>query len=521
MLRKMLLSIALLSAMSVSTASASTLKVVAHADPKILDPIWSTNYISRNHGYMIYDTLFATDEKGEIHPQMAEGYKVSDDRLTYTITLRDGLTWHDGPAVTTADVIPSIKRWASVDRAGRALLGFVKDIVPVDEKTFQIILNAPFGHVIEVLGKGDANVPFIMPARVAATPGTEQIKEYVGSGPFKLALNEWKPGEKIVYLKNQSYKPRNEPPSGFAGGKIAYVDRVEWVTMPDQFTAVNALVAGEVDIIEALQPDLFPIVEGKEDIDLFQWNEAGLQSVLRFNHVQPPFDNVDARRAVMYAIQQDMFMTAQHGDARFFRVCNDPLGCEVGDKGQFGDLLIKPDVAKARALLKESGYSGAPIAILHQTDLISSNKMAPVLSNVLSSVGFTVDVQSMDSQTYFVRRNNRGPASSGGWNIFFTVSLMTNVPNPMYNIFTDASCDKAFVGWMCDPELEKMRRAFEVADTPESAKQISNDISKRIVDQAHFVPMGIYNVFGAYRNDRVSGWLKAPAAVFWNIKKEN
>lgn len=519
MLRKMLLSIALLSAVSVASANASTLKVVAHADPKILDPIWSTNYISRNHGYMIYDTLFATDEKGLVQPQMAQGYDVSDDRLTYTITLRDGLTWHDGPAVTTADVVPSIKRWASVDRAGRAMLAFVKDFVIVDDKTFKIVLNAPFGHVIEVLGKGDANVPFIMPARVAATPGTEQIKEYIGSGPFKLAQSEWKPGEKIVYVKNEAYKPRSEAPSGFAGGKVAYVDRVEWVTMPDQFTAVNALVAGEVDIIEALQPDLFPVVEGKTDVSLFQWNEAGLQSVLRFNHLQPPFNNVDARKAVQHAVQQDMFMIAQHGDPRFYRTCNDPLGCEIGQKGRFGDLMIKPNVSKAKELLKASGYDGSPIAVLHQTDLISSNKMAPVLSNVLTNVGFKVDVQSMDSQTYFVRRNNRGPASNGGWNIFFTVSLMTNVPNPMYNIFTDASCDKAFVGWMCDPELEAMRRKFEVADTPEQAKAISAEISQRIVDQAHFIPMGIYNVFGAYRNDRVSGWLKAPAAVFWNIKK--
>ena len=521
MLRRLLLSAAVFSAVSLGSAAAATLKVVAHADPKILDPTWSTNYISRNHGYMIYDTLFAEDEKGEVHPQMAEGYTVSDDRLTYTITLRDGLKWHDGAPVTTADVIPSVKRWASVDRAGRALAGFMKEMKAVNDKTFQIILNAPFGHVIEVLGKGDANVPFIMPARVAATPATEQIKEYIGSGPFKLALSEWKPGERIVYLKNEDYKPRSEPPSAFSGGKVAHVDRVEWVTMPDQFTAVNALIAGEVDIIEALQPDLFPIVEAKKDIKLFQWNEAGLQSVLRFNHLQAPFNNVDARRAVMSSIQQDMFMTAQHGDPRFFRACNDPLGCEVGNKGPYGDLLLKPDLPKAKALLKQSGYNGAPVAVLHQTDLISSNKMAPVLSNVLTNVGFKVDVQSMDSQTYFVRRNNRGPAANGGWNIFFTVSLMSNVPNPMYNIFTDASCDKAFVGWMCDPELETMRRAYEIAATPEDAKQIADQISKRIVDQAHFVPMGIYNVFGAYRNDRVSGWLKAPAAVFWNIKKSS
>lgn len=519
MLKHLILSLGLAFALATSPVAASTLKVVAHADPKILDPIWSTNYISRNHGYMIYDTLFAIDQNGDLQPQMAEGYEVSEDSLVYTITLREGLFWHDGPAVTTADVVPSITRWASVDRAGRALWPFVEELRIVDDRTFQIVLNAPFGHVIEVLGKSDSNVPFIMPARVAATPGTEQITEYIGSGPFKLALDEWQPGEKIVYLKNENYNPRSEPPSGFAGGKVAYVDRVEWITMPDQFTAVNALVAGEIDIIEALQPDLFPIVEDKSDIDLFQWNPAGLQSVLRFNHLQPPFDNVDARRAVMNSIQQDMFMTAQHGDQRFYRVCNDPLGCARGETGRYGDLLLKPDLEAAKSLLDQSGYDGSAVAVLHQTDLISSNKLAPVLSNVLSNIGFNVDVQSMDSQSYFVRRNNRGPVAEGGWNMFFTVSLMSNVPNPMYNIFTDASCDKAFVGWMCDPELEEMRRAFEVAETPARASEISAEISNRIIDQAHYVPMGIYNVFGAYRNDKVSGWLEAPAAIFWNIQK--
>lgn len=502
------------------SAAASTLKVVAHADPKILDPIWSTNYITRNHGYMIYDTLFALDQKGVVQPQMAKGYEVSADSLVYTITLRDGLFWHDGPPVTTADVLPSLARWASVDRAGRVLWSFVKETRIVDDRTFQIILNAPFGHVIDVLGKSDANVPFIMPARVAKTPATKQITEYIGSGPFKFVQDEWRPGEKTVYAKNTTYKPRSEPASGFAGGKVVHVDRVEWITMPDQLTAANALIAGEVDIIEALQPDLFPLVEGKKDITLFQWNKAGLQSVLRFNHLQPPFDNVDARRAVEYGIQQEMFMRAQHGDPRFYRVCNDPLGCEPGSTGRYGDLLIKPDLAKAKSLLKSSGYDGTPIVVLHQTDLISSNKLAPMLSNVLSNIGFKVDVQSMDSQSYFLRRNNRGPAAKGGWNIFFTVSLMANVASPLYNVFMDASCDKGFVGWTCDPKLEDMRTMYAAAKTPQQGKEIAADISKRIIDQAHYLPMGIYYVFGAYKKDKIKGWLEAPAAIFWNIEKK-
>ena len=83
-----------------------------HSDLKILDPIWTTAYIVRNHGYMVYDTLFATDEKGEIKPQMVDKYEVSADKLTHTFTLRDGLLWHDGQPVTAEDCVASIKRWA-------------------------------------------------------------------------------------------------------------------------------------------------------------------------------------------------------------------------------------------------------------------------------------------------------------------------------------------------------------------------------------------------------------------------
>ena len=103
------------------------LRVVMHSDLKIVDPIWTTAYIARNHGYMIYDTLFAMDAKGEIRPQMVDKYDVSADKLTYTLTLRDGLVWHDGKPVTAEDCVASIKRWAAKDSMGQKMLGFVKD----------------------------------------------------------------------------------------------------------------------------------------------------------------------------------------------------------------------------------------------------------------------------------------------------------------------------------------------------------------------------------------------------------
>src|SRR3954447_26636956 len=149
---------------SLGTAEAqTTLKGVMHSDLKIVDPIWTTAYITRNHGYMVYDTLFAMDDKGEIKPQMLEKFSESPDKLTYTFTLRDGLTWHDGAPVTAEDCVASIKRWAAKDSLGQKVMTFVDTITVGDAKTFTVKLKEQTGLVVFALGKPSSNVPFMMP----------------------------------------------------------------------------------------------------------------------------------------------------------------------------------------------------------------------------------------------------------------------------------------------------------------------------------------------------------------------
>ena len=164
----------------------TTLRAVMHSDLKILDPIWTTAYIVRNHGYMIYDTLLAQDEKGEIKPQMVEKYEASADGKSYTFTLRDGLLWHDGKPVTSEDCIASIKRWAAKDSLGQKMMTFVDSIDAVDAKTFTIKLKEPTGLVLLGLSKPSSNVPFMMPKRVAETDPNKQIEDFTGSGPVRL-----------------------------------------------------------------------------------------------------------------------------------------------------------------------------------------------------------------------------------------------------------------------------------------------------------------------------------------------
>ena len=244
----------------------SVLRVIPHADLKNLDPIWTTAYISRNHGYLIYDTLFAMDESFQPQPQMVDTWTVSDDRLTWTFKLRDGLKWHDGADVTAEDCVASLQRWGQRDGMGQALLAATDSLGAPDANTIELILKEPYGLVLESIGKISSNVPFMMPKRMAETDAFEQIDEHIGSGPFMFKDDEWVPGSKVVYVKNPNYVPRSEPPSAAAGGKIAKVDRVEWTYFPDQTTAMNALISGEVDYFESPANDLMPILSANDDV---------------------------------------------------------------------------------------------------------------------------------------------------------------------------------------------------------------------------------------------------------------
>jgi peptide/nickel transport system substrate-binding protein len=499
----------------------TVLRMVSHADIKILDPIWTTANISRNHGYMIYDTLFATDAQFKVQPQMAEKYTVSVDKLTYTITLRDGLEWHDGTPVTSEDCIASIKRWGARDGYGQILIKATGEMKAIDARTFTIALKEPFGLMLEALAKIGSSTPFMMPKAVAETDPGKQIDNYIGSGPFIFKKDEWKPGEKVVYVKNPRYRPRPEPPSFLAGGKVVKVDRVEWLAISDPNVAVNALIAGEIDLIEAPAADLYPLLKAARNVELYRWNELGGQALMRFNQLQPPFDNPKARQAAMYAIAMEDMLRAQYGDPAIYKVCTAPFICGAPYGKEYGDFLVKPDLEKARALLKESGYDGTPIAVLHQTDVQSSNNFQPVLKQQLERVGFKVDLLPMDWQTVVSRRARKEAPAQGGWNIFFTTNITIDMDNPGTSNFAAATCDKAWFGWPCDAETEKLRTAFLRETDPEARTKLGYAIADKVMELGIYVPIGEYKPYGAYRKDRIEGWLPGPVAVTWNITKKN
>src|SRR5271166_6670503 len=186
-------------------AAPQTLRFIPQADLRSIDPIWTTAYVTRNFGYLVFDTLFALDKDFKPQPQMIDRWTASDDKLTYSFVLRDGLKWHDGQPVRAADCVASLERWGKRDTLGQKLMEAVGEIRAVDDKTFTISLKSPFPLILDALGKLSSNVPFMMPERLAKTDAYQQIAEAIGSGPFKFVKEEWEPGHKAVFVKNTDY----------------------------------------------------------------------------------------------------------------------------------------------------------------------------------------------------------------------------------------------------------------------------------------------------------------------------
>ena len=396
-------------------AQGKVLKFVQNGNLTILDPIWTTAYVTRNHGYFIYDTLFASDENNAVKPQMVDKYEVSADKTVWTFTLRDGLEWHDGKPVTSEDCIASIKRWGARDAMGQKLMDFVKEFKEVDAKTFQMVLKEPYGLVLDSLGKPSSQVPFMMPKQVAETDPFKQIDSQIGSGPFIYVNAESKPGEKHVYLKNPKYKPRTEPRLG-PGRRQGRQGRPRRDHRDARPAAAGERARRRRDRrhrAAAARPDPDP-EEGKG------------RHAVRLEPARPPVHHPlqqapaavqQSRRSARprcYSMRQEDYLKATVGEPEFYKVCSAAFICGTPNAVDAPNgLLVKPNFEKSKALLKEAGYDGTPIVLMQSTTLPVLTNMAPVTKALLEQGGFKVDMQSMDWQTLVTRRTKKDPAEPG------------------------------------------------------------------------------------------------------------
>jgi peptide/nickel transport system substrate-binding protein len=492
-----------------------TLRFIPHADLKVLDPIVTTAYITRNHGYMIYDTLFGTDASFQVKPQMVDRWNASGDRMKWTFTLRDGLKWHDGQPVTAEDCVASVKRWWQRDTFGQQLARAAARIEATDRKTLVLELKSPFAQVVEALGKPSSNVPFMMPRRVAETPASQPIQETIGSGPYKFVKGEWQPGNQVGYERNGDYAPRDEAPSGTTGGKRVHVDRVVWRYIPDAATAAAAIEAGEVDYWEIPPLDFVPRLESRPNLAVFLSDPRGYQGWLRPNHLHPPFDNKKARQALASMVDQNLYLQAAIGQPKYYKTCPAMFMCGMPFETAAG-APQKPDLERARALLKESGYDGRPIVILDATDVAVVHAASLVTGELLRQIGATVDMQAMDWSTLVARRAKKEPPNQGGWNILHTWWISGDLFNPAVHAGVSGGGDAAWFGWPKNAEIEQARVAWVQESDPSRRKQIAEQIQSLAYDEVTYIPWGQY-LQPAIHRKTVKGVLQNPATILWNV----
>lgn len=498
-------------------AAPSVLKYVPQANLANPDPIWTTATVAALHGYMVWDTLFGIDETLVSRPQMLAGSETSTDGLTWKMTLRDGLLWHDGEKVLSRDCIASIQRWGKRDGFGQRLLSQTAEMKVVDDKTFQIRLTKPFPVMAYALG---ANGCFIMPERIAKTDAFIQIKEYVGSGPFKFLRNEWVSGASAAYAKNDQYVPRQEPPSYWAGGKVVHFDRVEWTIMPDPASASAALQRGEIDWWENPLFDLVPLLKQSPGVKIEVLDPLGALGVLAVNHTQPPFDNPKVLQAVLVAINQHEYLSAVLGDqqqlgrtAGFF-IPGSPMASDV----DMDKITGKRDLTLAKKLLADSGYKNEPIVLMSPSDQPQLTAMAQVTDALYKSIGLNSQYTSMDWGTLVSRRASHEPSAKGGWNSFCTTWGGLTMSNPGSNFPLRGNGNGGWFGWPTDDKMEALRdKWFDTSDLA-AQKDICKDMQRLAFQDLPFFPTGQWFTPTGYRNN-LTGFVKANLVVFWGVKR--
>jgi hypothetical protein len=288
--------------------------------------------------------------------------------------------------------------------------------------------------------------------------------------------------------------------------------------IPDPWDAANDLAAGEVDWWEQPPLDFIPKIEQNPDLQTLLIDPLGTQGWLRPNCLHPPFNNKKAREALLHMMDQVTYLAWAIGQSQYYRACNSVFACGGPYATTIGaEPMMEHDLTRARQLVKESGYDGRPIVVLHITDIPFLNAAAIVTRQRLETIGFKVILKAMDWSTNLVVRARKEPPEKGGWNLLHTWWPAAEVINPAVHFGVSGAGARAWFGWPDVPQLEKLVTDWVRATDQTKRKQLADEVQKVAFSEVTYVPWGEWVQPMAFRRN-VQDVLKFVAPIFWNVR---
>jgi len=507
---------------ALSQSAQRVLRFVPYADLSVLDPIWTTADIVRDHGYLVYDTLYGLDSSFQPHPQLAEGHVFEQDDKICTITLRPNITFHDGTPIRAQDCVASLKRWMLAAPMGQTIAGLLDELSALDDRRLRFRLKRAFPPLISTLGQPIAPVPFIMPERVAQTDISKQITDTTGSGPFRFKKDEYQLGSLAAYERFAGYQPSSGGGTGLtAGPKLVNFDRVEWRRITDPATAAAALQQGEVDWVSDPAPDLQEMMATLPGIEVSRMELLPSVCMMRPNWLHPPFNNKLMRQALLPAINQaDFVMAAVGTNPRRFQVGTGffPPGSPMATDAGLAPLLGPRDIGRARQLIKEAGYNNELVRLLGSSETGITGALAQVTADLFPRLGLNFEATLMDGAAVTQRRRSQEPVEHGGWSVSCWSFPGLWFVNPATHILLRGNGNDAWFGWPTVPKLEDLRNAWMNTADLATQQNIAREMQVIAMDELPCIPLGTINRMTALTRklrDRVVGF-----PIFWNLRRE-
>lgn len=479
-----------------------TLKVALAGEPPTLDGQWTTTGIVFTITCHYLESLFTLDDTYNVIPMLAESYKIGEGGKLYTIKLRKGVPFHNGKEMTSADVVASISRWGKIATVGKRLFSLVESFKAVDEYTVELRLKQPSGIVLPALANIN-QIPGIFPKEVIDEAGEGQVKGFIGTGPFKFV--ERIPDRHIKFVRFDKYAARPEAQAGFGGKKIAYVDELLFIPVPDVATRIAGVESGDYDFADWITPDAYRRLKDSPRLDtIIVKPKEWIVGVL--NKKMGAFTNKKLRQAALAALDMDAVMKGALGQEEFYRL--DPSlvfkeqiwWTDVG-KEQYN----QKNKEKAKRLLKEAGYKGEPIRWMCSKDFDWMYRSSLVAKQQLVDAGFNIDLQVFDWATIVQRRND--PKMYDAF-----VTGMGLWGDPTYCLVLN--CD--WPGWTCIPSIDALMDKLAKETVFEKRHEIWKEIQKIFYDEVPDIKFGDMFIL-RLRQKFVKGHKNLNETFFWNV----